>query len=211
VSSTTGGRGVPRDRAMMARTPARRAAILDAALVEFTAHGVAGASIGDIRRRSGASVGSIYHHFGDKDGIAGALYLEGLGEYQQGFVAVLDAAGTAQDGIEGGVRHHVGWIEEHRELARFLLLGRDARVVVATEKPLREMNRRFFAQVTAWTEPRVADGELRALEPELLTALWIGPSQELARHWLAGRTRTSLTHSADVLAEAAWRSLSAGG
>ena len=30
-------------------------------------------------------------------------------------------------------------------------------------------------------------GELRELRAELMTALWIGPSQDLARHWLAGR------------------------
>ncbi len=189
----------------------RRAAILEAALVEFTAHGVAGASIEDIRRRSGASVGSIYHHFGDKDGIAGALYLEGLHDYQDGFLAVLAGAGSARDGVQRGVRHHLQWVSERQELARFLLLGRDARVVIATARPLRELNRRFFGAVSSWTGPYVDRGELRALSTELLTALWIGPSQELARHWLAGRPRFSLPEAAPVLADAAWRSLSPGG
>jgi AcrR family transcriptional regulator len=189
----------------------RRTAILDAALAEFTARGVAGASIEDIRRRSGASVGSIYHHFGDKDGIAGALYLDGLRDYQEGFLAALAGAAGARDGVQRGVLHHLGWISERRELARFLLLGRDARVVVATEHPLRELNRGFFVRVSNWTRAYVERGELRALSPELLTALWIGPSQELARHWLAGRSRVSLQEAAPVLADAAWRSLSPEG
>jgi AcrR family transcriptional regulator len=193
-----------------AEIPSRRSVVLGAALAEFTAHGVAGASIEDIRRRSGASVGSIYHHFGDKDGIAGALYLEGLGRYQRGFTNVLDAAASTRQGVEGGVRFHLSWVDAHRELARFLLLGRDARVVVASEKPLRELNRRFFGHVVGWTGPRIADGQLRDLEPELMTALWIGPSQELARHWLAGRSCASLTDAAEVLADAAWRSLTPG-
>jgi AcrR family transcriptional regulator len=197
--------------AEMSPTPARRQAILSAALTEFNVHGVAGANIEDIRRRSGASVGSIYHHFDGKDGIAGALYLEALADYQEGFVDTLDAAKSTREGVEAAVRHHVAWIDGHRELARFLLLGRDARTVIATERPLRDQNRRFFARVAGWTRPRVAGGELRDLEPELLTALWIGPSQELARHWLAGRTRTSLTDAAPSLAAAAWRSLSPGG
>jgi hypothetical protein len=50
-------------------------------------------------------------------------------------------------------------------------------------------------------------GELRTLAPELLTSLWIGPSQDLARHWLAGRSRISLTEAAPVLADAAWKTL----
>jgi AcrR family transcriptional regulator len=195
-------------------TPAtsdRRAAILDGALAVFTARGVAGASIEDIRLASGASVGSIYHHFGDKDGIAGALFLEGLRDYQDGFLEALAGASSTRDGIERAVHHHLGWIAEHRDLGRFLLLGRDARVVAASERPLRELNRRFFSAVTKWTAPRVRRGELRAFEPEVLTALWIGPSQDFARHWLAGRARDSLTDVAPVLAGAAWRSLSPGG
>src|SRR5438067_401117 len=104
---------------------ARREAILHGALAEFNARGVAGASIEGIRRRSGASVGSIYHHFGDKDGIAGALYLEGMADYQEGFVAELMASESTEDGIERAVHHHARWVSEHRELARFLLLGRE--------------------------------------------------------------------------------------
>jgi AcrR family transcriptional regulator len=192
-------------------SPSRRSVILDAALAEFTVRGVAGTSIENIRRRSDASVGSIYHHFGDKDGISGALYLEGLARYQRGFTNVLDGAEAAREGVENGVRYHLSWVDSHRDLARFLLLARDARVVVATEKPLRDLNRKFFGHVEGWTRPRIADGELRDLDPELMYALWIGPSQELARHWLAGRSRASLADSADVFVDAAWRSLNPGG
>lgn len=192
---------------MAATVRSRHEAILDAALAEFTKHGVAGTSIDDIRRRSGASIGSIYHHFGDKDGIAGALYLDGLRDYQQGFVAAISAAPSTQDGIKRGVHYHLGWVADHRELAQFLLLGRDAGTVAATARPLRTLNRRFFGAVEEWTAPRVRAGELRPLGIELLSALWIGPSQELARYWLAGRGRVSPADAAPALAEAAARSL----
>ncbi len=83
---------------------ARRSEILGAALDAFAAHGVAGASIDEIRRRSGASVGSIYHHFpGGKDAIAGALYVEGLRDYQEGFIEVLRQAPSTRSGVEGAV------------------------------------------------------------------------------------------------------------
>jgi AcrR family transcriptional regulator len=185
----------------------RREAILEAALAEFTARGVAGASIKSICERSGASVGSIYHHFGDKDGIAGALYVQGLVSYQQGFLDVLEHVRSTREGVEGAVHHHVKWIADNRDMARFLFLGRDAGAVLATERPLRETNRKFFRAVSRWTRPRMEAGELRTLAPELLTSLWIGPSQDLARHWLAGRSRISLTEAAPVLADAAWKTL----
>jgi hypothetical protein len=60
-------------------------------------------------------------------------------------------------------------------------------------------------------QPAVECGELLEVTPDVLTALWVGPAQELARFWLAGRTRGALEDAADVLAQAAWRSLSQEG
>lgn len=53
-----------------ATTPARRATILKAALGCFIGQGVEATTIDDIRRASGSSIGSLYHHFGNKEGIA---------------------------------------------------------------------------------------------------------------------------------------------
>lgn len=55
---------------------ARRRAILDAALTSFLKSGVAGATVEALHRESGASVGSIYHFFGSKEGVAAELYLK---------------------------------------------------------------------------------------------------------------------------------------
>lgn len=186
----------------------RRGEILTAALGAFTERGVAGTSIEQIRQRSGASIGSIYHHFrGGKDAIAGALYVEGLRDYQDGFIEVLTQAASTRRGVEGAVEHHLTWIAEHPDLTRFILLGRDARVVVASERPLRQINRRFFTAVRRWMQPRVDAGELRDLSPDLVTALWLGPSQDFARYWLAEQSQTTPVDAAPVLASAAWRSL----
>jgi AcrR family transcriptional regulator len=186
----------------------RREVILKAALGEFNEHGYAATSIQDIRRRSGASVGSIYHHFEGKQRLAETLYVDGLRGYQWGFVETLRAAGSTREGVERVVHHHAAWIELNQDIARFLLLAGHPPVGVAV-RALRRLNRSFFAAIGDWTGPRVAAGELLGLELEVMAALWIGPSQELARHWLAGRSRTSPTNAAPALAEAAWRSLCA--
>jgi hypothetical protein len=134
-----------------------------------------------------------------------------MGDYQRGFLDALSAAASTRDGVESAVKHHIGWIIAHRDLAQFLLLGRDAGMVAGSEAELRELNRGFFHAVHEWVRPRVKPGELRPIEPEVLTALWIGPSHDLARHWLAGRSRVSLSDAAPVLAEAAWNSLKTEG
>ena len=56
------------------RDPERtKAALLDAALVEFSAHGRAGARTSAIARRAGVNKQLISHHFGGKDGLDRAL------------------------------------------------------------------------------------------------------------------------------------------
>jgi AcrR family transcriptional regulator len=201
-SAAPGSRG---DRATA--TAARRRAILAAALECFTEHGYAAAAIDDVRRRSGASVGSIYHHFGSKQELFGALYVEGMADYQDGAVVLLRAAPDARAGIEALVRHHLEWVSANPDLARFLLAGRETEVRLASEARLRDVNRAFFGAVEAWLEPHVTAGRLRDLPFDLFHALLIGPSQELARQWLAGRARGSPAAAAETLAEAAWRSL----
>ena len=55
-------------------TTDRRQDILNAALACATEGGVDAVTIDGVRARCGASVGSIYHHFGNKDGIVAALF-----------------------------------------------------------------------------------------------------------------------------------------
>jgi AcrR family transcriptional regulator len=185
----------------------RRASILRAALEAFGDRGYAATTIEDVRRRSGASVGSIYHHFGSKEELAGALYVEGLRDYQEGFLAALRAHPGARAGVRAMVEHHLDWVAANRELARYLLGGREAEVRLASEARLREQNRAFFAEVNAWLEGHVERGRLRRLPPDLFYSVLIGPAQEFARHWLAGRTSSTLETAKRTLAGAAWSSL----
>jgi AcrR family transcriptional regulator len=179
----------------------RRDAILEAALESFGATGET--AIEDVRRRSGASVGSIYHHFGGKDGIAAALYVETLAGYQSGALRTLHRADGAEEGVKALVRHHLRWVERNPERARFLLQSGAVRRVVSDE--LQELNRRLSAAIESWVERRAA---IRPLPREVFYATVIGPAQEVSRLWLAGRVR-SLRRLEDELAEAAWRAIRA--
>lgn len=67
----------PRPRGRPPRTPqeseAKRRAILDAALVEFAAHGFAAARLDDVARRAGIAKGTLYLYFADKEALFEAL------------------------------------------------------------------------------------------------------------------------------------------
>jgi AcrR family transcriptional regulator len=57
-----------------ARTDATQQRILDAATEVFRSRGFSAATMADIVERSGASIGSIYHHFGGKKELFLAIY-----------------------------------------------------------------------------------------------------------------------------------------
>src|SRR5438046_1582005 len=95
------------------RDRSRREEILASALRCFGRNGYSNTTIEDIRRASGASIGSLYHHFGGKDRIAAALYVEGLAGYQSAFLAALLPHDDARAGIEAVVRGHLRWVRQH--------------------------------------------------------------------------------------------------
>src|SRR5919199_2617803 len=99
----------------------RRADILEAALLVFTRRGYHRATIEEIRAVSGASTGSIYHHFGGKEQLAAALYVEGLRDYQEGFLRVLQRGRDAEGTVRAIVENHLRWVAGNARLAAYLL------------------------------------------------------------------------------------------
>ena len=184
-----------------------REAVLDAALEVFTEKGYAAAGIEDIRARSGASVGSIYHHFGAKEQIAAALYARGLEDYRDGLLAALARSRGAETGIRAIVRHHLRWVASEPALAGFLMNRRETEVVAASEERVHELNRETFARIAEWQAEQVSSGALTELPLDLLLAIALGPAQEFARHQLAGRATSSLARAERTLGAAAWAAL----
>ena len=176
----------------------RRETILEAALESLEAGGEV--TIEDVRRRSGASVGSIYHHFGDKDGVLGALYAQVLSGYQAGVLRTLRAARDAEGGIKALVRHHLRWVERNPERARFLLDG-EARERAGEE--VEALNQSLFAAMDEWVGSRE---EICSMRREVFFVSVFGPAQALSRSWLAKRTG-SLRAAENDLADAAWRAV----
>ena len=186
---------------------ARRLQILLAALDCFTASGVDATSIEDIRARSGASVGSIYHHFGSKEKLAAALYLEALRDYQRGSLRELGQHVDAESDIRAIVKYHLTWVSRNANQARYLLAMREADFMIEAEGVLEEMNAHYSEAVIAWRQPYVEAGVIVDLPADLYRPLLVGPLHEFSRQWLAGRGTASMKDAQAVIAEAAWQAL----
>lgn len=185
----------------------RQNAILSAALECFTERGFAATTVEEIRKRSGASIGSIYHHFGGKEGLAAEVYVDGLGGYQAGLLEALEGKPDAEASIRALVKHHLRWVEANPALAKFLMNRRETELRLATEARVRALNRDFLPRVAAWMERHVHSRALRPVPADLWEPLLLGPSQEFTRLWLAGRTRIALRRAERELAEATWKAV----
>lgn len=179
----------------------RRETIVEAALASLEAGEEV--TIEGVRERSGASVGSIYHHFGDKDGILGALYADVLSGYQVGVLRTMRTHPDAEDGIKALVRNHLRWVERNPERARFLLEGNGARQRAGER--VEALNKNLFAAIEEWVQRQDAIAPMRL---EVFFANVFGPAQTLSRSWLARRDG-SLRGMENDLAEAAWRAVRA--
>lgn len=93
---TTGRSGARADRSRDTRER-----ILLVAIEQIEASGEAGVRIDDINARSGVSIGSIYHHFDDRDGVIAAAQLRRFARYVEAEIASLsDVVREARDRTE---------------------------------------------------------------------------------------------------------------
>jgi len=194
-------------RARLNRSQARRRQIIRAALDCFGEYGYEQAGMALIRKRSGASTGSIYHHFKSKDQLAAAVYLEGILDWQAGFLEELERHEDAEAGIFAIVRFHLDWVSRNPDWARYLFQMRRLDFMSTVEKDIDRANNRFFERVGAWFRRHIETGRLKILPKELYVSILMGPSQDFARHLLSGPSTTDLDTAAKALGEAAWQSL----
>ena len=85
-------------RGPLERRPSTRERILEVVIDQLATGGEAAVRVDDVRDRSGVSVGSIYHHFGDRDGLIVAAQLRRFARYAEAETAALsDLVREARD------------------------------------------------------------------------------------------------------------------
>lgn len=195
-------RQFPGHRASLKRT------ILATALACFNDHGLEATTIEMIRERCDTSVGNIYHHFGNKDGLIAALFLCALEDQAQLLADYLARARTAREGVAALVHSYVDWVSAQPEFARFQFMARTAVASGPRAQELTERNRARNRRVLAWFAHAPQRDEMVQWPAELLPSLIVGQSENYCRAWLSGRVKAPPVKYRDELATAAWRSVS---
>lgn len=197
------------ERACPGTRGASRRAVLKHALACFNATGIEAATIEDLRSGSGQSVGTIYHHFGNKEGVAAALFFAGFDDQSRAIAERTAAAPDARAVVVELVAAYVGWVTALPALAAFLFMARETVAQGPHGDQLRERLHARYDPVDARLAQGVQAGLIAALPSELIPALVLGGAESYCRGWLAGRRKARPTAYAQLLAEAAWRGITA--
>jgi AcrR family transcriptional regulator len=185
-----------------------RTRVLEAAARLFAERGLEAVSIQDIRDASGVSNGSIFHHFGSKNGVALHVYLEERRAYWDHAIAAVEAfEGDPVEALGAAVRATLAYQQANPERHNFMIECASSSWTRAHAEPVQALNAEFTQRFLAWGAPHAMAGRLRPIDPQLVAALVFGPSQWLARSWLTGLTPQPPTHYADMLVDLVTRAL----
>jgi AcrR family transcriptional regulator len=190
-----------------ANTSKRKKQIVEGALSCFNEFGVTETGMADIGTRSKTSIGSIYHHFKSKEQLAAAVFLEGIKNYQDGFLDVLEKQETAKKGITKVVSYHLNWVVGHPEWSRYLFRESHAKFLGETKEMFQQLNDEFFERCGSWFKQHMQSGVLKKLPPDIFISILMGPCQTFSRQYLFHQTCTGIDAAAREIAEAVWHAL----
>lgn len=171
--------------------PGRRSAlkreILLAALHCFNEHGLDLTTIDMIKARCDTSVGSIYHHFGSRDGVISALFFSSMEDQERLLTEYLADARHAEEGVVAIVYSYVDWVTEQPALARFQYQARSLVSKGPGGPLLAERNRARRVKMDEWWREHAGSESMASVPEELLSAFILGPAESYCRAWLTGR------------------------
>jgi AcrR family transcriptional regulator len=177
---------------------------LKAALKLFSQHEL---SIERLSEESGVSIGSIYHHFGNLNGVSAALYQNAMADLLQTIIRAVQTETTARGKVLAQSRVYMEWTREKKAAARFIHASAYAPYMQQYDDDIRRAKEPILHELMALFEPHIRAGDMVALPLPLYEILLIGPLAELARRWLSGGSGLDLDHAAEHLPERIWRSV----
>lgn len=108
-------------RAVKPRSATPRQQVMDAALNLFAERGYFNTSIPDLVGASGVSTGSIYHHFGDKEGVAKALFDSTVERMEKALEDICQQHPTTKARCRAIIKMLFAITESEPELMKFML------------------------------------------------------------------------------------------
>ena len=179
--------------------------VLQAALRLFSKRGYFNTSVHDISREAKVSIGAIYHHFGDKEGIAKTMFAAIIERLQ----AALDDIESRHQGTPERCRAAIALLFEMTEaepdLMTFMLYAKH-REFLPEEKPL--CSSAPFERMRNMVKNGMSTGEVRIMDPLVAATSVFGGALRMIHLRLDGLIDKPLPDCLDDVWSCAWRSVS---
>jgi AcrR family transcriptional regulator len=186
---------------------ASRRSVLRHALSLFNANGVEATTIDDLKRASGQSVGTIYHHFKNKEGVVGALFFVAFDDQSRAIAERIQGLDDGHAVVDALIQAYAEWITAQPECAHFVFLARETVAQGPFGDDLHQRLLDRYRPIDDVLAREAEAGRVLPLPADLVPSLVLGPLEFYARGWLAGRRQAAPADHAARFATAAWRSL----
>ncbi len=182
--------------------PDRRELILEAALRLFSQHGYFSTSVHDIQKEANVSIGSIYHHFKNKEAIAKALFTHIEAGMTNEVSQIMVNFKTTHDRCRAVMEYLFEVAEVNRDAMHFMLYAKHTEFMPG-EKPV--CSSRPFSLMKKMVEYGINGGELRKIDLNVAAVTIFGGAIRLIFLRMDGVLEKPLPSYFDECWECAWR------
>ncbi len=175
--------------------------ILTAALDLFVDKGYHNVSIHEVQKQANVSIGSIYKHFGGKEGIAQALYKHILNEVDEMIDGVTRDINTPIEQLEEIIKQLFEHTETHKKIISFVFHSKHADFL--SDEPL-ICNAAPFIQIRNITAQAIKNGELKDIDTYVATSIIFGGAIRMIQLRLDGVIEKPLIDYIDLLLTSLW-------
>ncbi|MGE4502211.1 MAG: TetR/AcrR family transcriptional regulator [Thiomicrospira sp.] len=184
--------------------PPLQAKVLNSALVLFVEKSYFNTSIPDLVAHSGVSIGSIYKHFGDKEGVARTLLERLVEEIHQQQRAVLATQQTAQQRYQALARWMCQLTLDYPQVMGFVLYARHQAFLPDSSSIC---SSKAFMLLRDEIAAGMATGEVRQMDVMVAASIAFGSVLRLMQLHLDGVLEKPLMDYLDELLAACWRAI----
>ena len=175
--------------------------ILTAALDLFVENGYHNVSVHEIQKRADVSIGSIYKHFGGKEGIAQALYIHILGEIEQLVETLIAEHNTPTRQCEAIVEALFRHTETHKNIIAYVFHAKHSEFL-KDQPPIFETSP--FLKMQAIIERGMELGEFAQTDIWITTSSIFGSMAKLIQLRLDGVVSRPLPEYSEQFLKTIW-------
>jgi TetR/AcrR family transcriptional regulator, repressor of fatR-cypB operon len=179
--------------------------ILTAALDLFVERGFHSVSVHDVQKNANVSIGSIYNHFGGKEGIAKALYYHLLNEFDEMIEQVLQQDMSNRERCNRIIELLFEYTESRRNIISYMLHAKH-REFLPDEPPICSASP--FKAMRNIVQQGMDTGEIRRGDPWVVAATVFGGAIRMIHLRLDGVINEPLTEKCDEVIECVWSGVS---